>query len=290
AETEREELYPVKDHGKMAEDMIFLERSLLSEKQNLEDGTKEYIVFHPDFFSKFDGLADALSSARNYLSEDQVSHAGIYLNTSLLSINLLIKDLINLKEEIKKQMQQSNSEGMDDALNQMADAQQQLNEMTKRMQGQIGKEGLSQETQDYLDELSFQQEMIQKAVGSFIQNYQEAGKLLGDLGQAAKEMEEIKEKLRAKKIDQDLIQKQNKVLKRLLDSQKSLYAEDYSKERKADTAKEYKKQKPDELAREKIELRSKSRYHQNINKYPLEYKKLVDDYFKVLSIIEEEKE
>ena len=105
------------------------------------------------------------------------------------------------------------SQGMGDMLNQMADAQQRLNELTERMMGQVGEGGMSPELEQYLQELAFQQEMIKKGVESFMRNFEQAGQLMGDLGQAAKEMDEIKDKLMSKQIDRDVIEKQNKVLK-----------------------------------------------------------------------------
>ena len=183
-------------------------------------------------------------------------------------------------------MQNMASQGMSDMLNQMANAQEKLNELTERMKGKMGKGEMSMEMQQYLEELAFQQQMIKKSVESFINNYQQAGKLLGDLGQAAKEMNEIKDKLKSKRVDNDLIKKQKKVLKRLLDSEKSLHVKEKTKKREATAAKMYQSDKPGEIADEKVDYKSKSYYHQSFDKYPLEYKQLIDDYFKVLNSIE----
>ena len=191
-----------------------------------------------------------------------------------------------MKESFKDQMQKMASSGKGDNLNQMANAQEKLNEVTERLMGQAGKSGMTPQMQQHLEELAFQQDMIKQDVESFIKNNQDAGSLLGDLGQAAKEMKEIKDKLKSKKVDKDLIKKQKKVLKRLLDSEKSLYVKDKSKKREAETAKEYETGKPRDIAKEKVKYKSKSYFHQNVTKYPLEYKQLIDDYFKVLNSIE----
>lgn len=279
------ELYRLSDNNEIAEDFIFLERNIRWIKINLEDNSKETMTISSDFLQKFEELAETISSARKDLAEKRVFNTSNWLVKALLHNNIIIKELLEAKENLKNQMQQQASQGMGDSLNQIADGQEQLNQMTERLQGQIGKQGMSSQTQEYLEELAFQQEMIKKNLENFINNFQQAGKLLGDLNQAAKEMKDIQKKLKSKKIDQDVLDKQKRVLKRLLDSEKSLYVEDKAKKRKADTAKTYKASSPAELKEEKVEYKNKT-YYFHMNKYPIEYKKLIDDYFKVLNSVE----
>ena len=282
----RDELYKVRDNNEIAEDLIYLERSIRWNKRHLELETQGSITFSPSFFDKFEDLGGALSSARNNLAENRLSNTRTFMLNAFLYNNIILKDLLELKESFKNQMQNMSSQGMSDMLNQMANAQEKLNELTERLKGQIGNGEMSAEMQQYLEELAFQQEMIKKGVESFMNNYQQAGKLMGDLNQAAKEMNEIKDKLKSKRVDNDLIQKQKKVLKRLLDSERSLYVKDKTEKREAQKAKEYHKDKPGEIADEKVDYKSKDFYHRSFDKYPLEYKQLIDDYFKVLNSIE----
>ena len=282
-----DELYRIRENSEIAEDLIFLERSVRWIRKNLEEETKESIMFKPEFFDKFDDLGNSLSSARDHLAGNRLPNTTPFLVNALLYNNIILKELLELKEYFKNQMEKNASSGMGDKLNQMADAQEKLNELTQRMMGKAGKNGMTPQMQEYLEELAFQQEMIKQGVESFLENYEQAGKLLGDLGQAAKEMNEIKDHLKSKKVNKDLIDKQKKVLKRLLDSEKSLYVKDKAKKREAETAKEYGSEGPGEIAKEKVKYKNKSFYHQNITKYPLEYKQLIDDYFKVLNSIEQ---
>ncbi|MBN1898200.1 MAG: hypothetical protein JW827_05445 [Spirochaetes bacterium] len=271
----------------LAETIIFIERSVRYHQKTLEEETKEVIFFSQEFFKQFDNIYQALSQVREILANDKYYQAISFQENAQLNINIILKDLLTLKEEFKEQAQMQSGGNMSDALNQMANAQEKLNEMTERLKGQIGKDGTSSEMQDYLEELAFQQEMIRNSVNKFLQNYKEAEKLLGDLGQAAKEMEDIKEKLKSGKVDSELLKRQKKVLKRLLDSQKSLQVKDYSKERKSEEAKDYKVDIPPELKKEKLSQDEKKYYYHLMEKFPQEYKRLVDDYFKVLSTHEE---
>lgn len=280
-------LYKVQDNNEIAEDLIFLERSIRWNKKNLDEQTKESIVIPPDFFNKFEKLADAVCKARKDLAEKKVFNSSKMLLNALLYNNVILKDLLKLKQDFKDQMQMQASQGMGDGLNQIANSQEQLNELTERLKGQTGKDGMSPQMQEYFEELAFQQEMIKKNLENFLNNFKQAGKLLGDLNQAAKEMNEIKKDLKSKKINHNLIKKQKKVLKRLLDSEKSLFVEDKAKKRETETAKAYKSRPPEELKKEKVEYKNKIYYYQHINKYPMEYKKLIDDYFKILNSIEQ---
>jgi len=271
----------------LAEKLIFIERSVRYQMKLLENETKEAILFTPEFFKKFDNLFNSLSYAREHLANQRISIAANFQGNALLYINIILKDLLQLKEELKNQAQMQAGANMSDALNQLADAQQKLNELTERLKGQIGKNGLTPELQEYLEELAFQQEMIRKSVNQFLESFKEAGKLLGNLAQAGKEMEDIKKRLKSGKIDKELIRRQKKVLKRLLDSQKALYVKEYSKERKAEVAKEYKVQPPPKLKKEKLKPEEQRYYYYLMEKYPQEYRQLVEDYFKILNTHEE---
>jgi hypothetical protein len=271
----------------IAEKLIFIERAIREQVKILENGTKSVLIFNPSFFKQFDNIYNYISQSREFLSQDRLPSALTFERNALIYLNVILRELLELKEQIKEQAQAQASAGMSDALNQIADAQQKLNELTERLKGQIGQSGITPELQQYLEELAFQQELIRKSVNQFIENYKNAGELLGNLAKAGEEMNEIKEKLKSGKIDSELIERQNKVLKRLLDSQKSLYVKEYSKERKAESAKEYKVEKPPEIEPEKLKEENKKYYYQIIEKYPLDYQKLVEDYFKVLSAYED---
>jgi len=271
----------------LAEELIFLERTARYQMKLLEDETKDSIVFNPSFFDTFDQYYDAIGNARDNLANSRIFNAESYQRNALLYLNIIIKNLIELKEEFKNQAQKQSGGGMSDALNQLANAQQKLNELTEKLKGQVGKQGMTPELQEYLDELAFQQEMIRKSVGQFMENYKDAGKLLGNIAEAGKEMDEIKKKLKSGKIDSDLINKQHRALKRLLDAQKSVYVKEHSKKRESETAKEYKPVAPPELKEEKLKENENKYYYNVMEKYPMEYKRLVEDYFKILSTHEE---
>ncbi|MBU1078507.1 MAG: hypothetical protein KKH98_14510 [Spirochaetes bacterium] len=282
------QLYDVDDYAEIAEDLIFLERNIRTIGKNMEEQTKVSLIISPEFFKKFETIGDSLANARTYLGEKRTYDTTTHLAKSLMENNIILRELLKLKEDFKDQMEMQASQGMGDSLNQIAGAQEKLNEMTQRLEGQTGKSKMSTETQEYLEELAFQQEMIKKNLENFLNNYKQADKLLGDLGSAAKEMNEVKKSLESKKIDKDVIKKQKQVLKRLLDSERSLHVEDKSKKRESETAKAYEVQPPSELEKEKVEYKSKIYYYQHIDKYPMEYKKLIDDYFKVLNSLDQQ--
>jgi hypothetical protein len=65
-----------------------------------------------------------------------------------------------------------------------------------------------------------------------------------NLNQIAKEMEEVVSEMRTQKLDNDLIQKQERILSKLLDAQRSINERDYEKDRESSAGTNVTRQSP----------------------------------------------
>lgn len=114
--------------------------------------------------------------------------------------------------------------------------------------GQDGKEGndgkgknpesLTQQQRIELQRLKLEQEQIQKSLEQLneeLKKEQERSgeKVLGDLGEVSKEMKEIVKELEENRVDDKLIEKQNRILSRLLDAQLSQREKDFEPKRES---------------------------------------------------------
>lgn len=165
--------------------------------------------------------------------------------------------------------------------------QEQLNGESQGMMGQTPRLSESQGEQQRLEELAARQEMIRRGldeVGGALEGRKDVLGRLDDLG---KEMEELAEEMRERgSVDERILERQQKILSRLLTAQKSIRREDFDDERIARTGvnPEDRESPPpltDELSGDDLLRRGILRGSQD--PVPDEFRSLVDDYFQSLS-------
>jgi len=86
--------------------------------------------------------------------------------------------------------------------------------------------------------------------------------------------------------DRKTIERQQNILSRMLDAQKSVREREYSRKRKAEVGKEYARQSPSELAETVDEKKAKLRKElkQALEEgYSIDYEKLIEEYFRNLN-------
>ncbi|HID10538.1 MAG TPA: hypothetical protein EYP17_04465 [Candidatus Latescibacteria bacterium] len=128
-------------------------------------------------------------------------------------------------------------------LRRMVRAQEAINRGTE---GLLGREiGPSQE--ELLDRLAVQQAAIRKALEELLRRTGGRAGTAGRLDRVVEEMEEVEKALRERRIDQDTRRRQEKILSRLLDAQRSLRRRGYSRKREAQRPGEYRAVSPGPL-------------------------------------------
>ncbi|MBU2446904.1 MAG: hypothetical protein KJ666_15220 [Bacteroidetes bacterium] len=169
-------------------------------------------------------------------------------------------------------------------LQQMSQQQMNLNNLTQMLgQGKLSMEQLSQ-----LQRLASEQEMIRKSLEELNREIKESGqgsKMLGDLDDAVKKMEEVIREMRQNNVNDDVVQKQEKILTRLLDAQRSLNERDYEKRRESKPGEELTKRPPAEIDLSTQE--GKDRLRQDLLRaleegYAKDYEILIRKYFEAL--------
>ena len=112
----------------------------------------------------------------------------------------------------------------------------------------------------------------------------EAGKFRGLVDEMIKEMEEMEQDLFQYKVSRDLIERQKRVISRLLDSQRSIRREDYAKERKSRPGQDdLERLRPTPLTQEYSKDELREMLQQELRKpYPKEYEIYIREYFKAL--------
>ena len=113
-----------------------------------------------------------------------------------------------------------------ESLAEMSGQQQGINQSTMQMGGMsmMNQQGMMQR-------LQAQQQQLQQALNDLLS--ENPGEESGGLGKAEKEMEEVIEDFRRRKVNRQTMERQERILSRMLDAQKSLSQRDYSEKRKS---------------------------------------------------------
>lgn len=171
----------------------------------------------------------------------------------------------------------------------MAGQQQGINQQTAQMgqQGEQGQQGgMSLEQQAALSRLAAEQSALRKSLDQLRKEAGNRSEILGDLGKVSQDMEEAAKEMEQRNLNRPLIDRQRRILSRLLDAQRSMHQREYSKKRQAETGKEYETSSPRALP---TDLRSqKDRIKDDLLKalkegYTRDYQELIKKYFEALA-------
>jgi len=161
--------------------------------------------------------------------------------------------------------------------------QQGINQQTQGL-GEQGMEAMQR--QAAMARLAAEQAAVKKSLEQLLQEFGQRSEVLGRLDQSAKDMEDVVKDLQQRRADRQTIQRQQQILSRLLDAQRSMRERDYSKEREAQTGKTYRALDPGNLPADLGE--KKNRLYEDLlralrENYTPDYKALIQRYFDALT-------
>jgi len=170
-------------------------------------------------------------------------------------------------------------------MQQLSGQQGKLNEESLNFFG--GNRGkLSMQQQGQLRRMAAEQGAIRNSLQELGKNMQDKSDVLGDLDQMAKEMGEVVNEFQSLNIDRQTIERQQKILSRMLDAQKSVREKDYSKKRLAEVGKDYIRKSP-QISKNSENIRLKQLKLDLIRAlregYNPDYEKLIEEYFRALN-------
>lgn len=144
------------------------------------------------------------------------------------ALNLTAEQLSNAMQNLMQGGQSSGFQQYMEQLQQMAGQQQGLNQQTLMSMGNMS---MMQQLAERQLQLRQDLENIQEGMGN-------DPRMLGDLGKIGEEMEAVAKAMRQRNPRRDLVEKQERILSRLLDAQRSAHQRDFSKKRTSKTGEE----------------------------------------------------
>lgn len=249
---------------------------------------KQQMEIDPKIVWRLNASSDALSRSARALEDRQVSLALPIQKTGLADINQAVFELLNAMQQMNQQMGAGGLQSMLQQLEQLAQSQEQLNEMAEKLSQQMREQGRTPSLQQRLERIASQQQLIREATERLAEIAEEASDIIGSLQNVAEEMEDVEARLKQGTLDKDVIEQQKRILTRMLDSLKSLEKHDVGSKRKAQVAK-----KPTTPTKDvpplhpdlidfvrKLEIAPNAKEFENI---PFQYREKLRQYFKALS-------
>ncbi|MGB2805334.1 MAG: DUF4175 family protein [Candidatus Zixiibacteriota bacterium] len=273
-------------------------RDLARDQQNLKaagfrvaedlDSLSHQTLFVGADVLKYMGLSVAsMDQAVFRLDERKKEIAQDEQTESVYDLNVTARMLMQAMKNAEKSCSGSGMEKMFEKMKSMCDKQCGLNQQTQSL-GQCDGQGmeLSMSQQAALQRLAAEQEAIRKSLSELESEFGNRSEILGRLGELGKEMKKVVDDFEGMRIDQTTIDRQKKILSRLLDAEKSMRERDYSRQRRAEVGEDVARRSPERLSPEatRKEATAKddlTRFMQEA--YPKEYEQMIRDYFKALS-------
>jgi hypothetical protein len=165
--------------------------------------------------------------------------------------------------------------------------QSQLNQQTRSLAKQLSEQmRLSAGDREQMDRLAREQERIRRELEQVRSDEENKRELLGRLQQTEREMKEVEEALRQGATDGSLEEKQQRILSRLLDAQRSVNRRDFDPERESKPGVDVAGASPAEIPADL--LRQSDRFRQDLlkselDRYPAQYRSFVEAYLRSLN-------
>jgi hypothetical protein len=230
-----------------------------------------------------------MNDAVKDLEERNTIRAVSNQNASMIAVNDAVKFLLQSMDKMNSGQSGTGMEQLMEDLQKMAGQQQGINDGTMPFSGQ-NPGGMTPEQQAQLGRMMAEQQALKESLENMQSGLEGHQDIKGKLDNMAKEMDEVIKDMQNKNIGRETIQRQQKILQRMLDATKSQQEKDLSEKRKGETGKEYKTRSPNELPKDLTDRKNKLR--QELLKemkqgYSKDYEELIKKYFEALGNLED---
>ncbi len=268
---------------KNAEEQMDVLRDLNSVTERLAGLSQKTFGVTPEMGKSIGDAMRNMSEAMKSLQERNGAAAGQQQGGAMGSLN----ETARLVQSAMEGMMQGGGQGMG-----MAGFMQRLQQLSGQQQGiNQGTQNLGNMTQQQAAEmarLAGEQGMVRKSMEQLAKEAAASGdlkRMLGDLGSVAQEMREVQTDLAQGNVNPETLQKQERILSRLLDSQRSARERDYEKRRQSSPGQNVASPSPGQIDLSTQEGRNRLR--RDLLKaleqgYARDYEELIRKYFDAL--------
>jgi hypothetical protein len=276
---------PQQDPRDLAERQLSLTDVAGSLADSLEAVMKQSFTLETPQLRNLHSAINRMGRAVRAFEEERDQSARHEAGESVSDLNETIVELMRSHEEMCGG--QGSGQSLSQKMQGLSQDQQGVNRSTREMMEKLAQgQRLSYSDEERLAQMAAQQERIREGLEEAQRDAKDAKHLLGDMDSLTKEMEEAQKELAQRNVDRPLVERQQRILSRLLDAQRSMRQQEMSPERESKTATLAARPSPPPLPENLLQhnrslaedvLRGSS------DRYPSQYRRLVEDYFRALS-------
>jgi uncharacterized phage infection (PIP) family protein YhgE len=256
--------------------------------QNMATLSQKTFAITPEMGKELGDAQHEMEQAVKSLQNRNSNAAADEQADAMKSINQGAKLLKESAEAMMQGGQQGGGGGMMSLMQQLgkiSGQQMSLNNMAQQlMNGQNGQ--MSSQTMQMMQRLAQQQEMIKKSLQELSKEAASGGstkRLSSALDPITQQMEEVVTEMRTQKLDDGLVQKQERILSRLLDAQLSVNERDFEKERESNTGKNVSGRSPKETGKQSNDNKLRDELINSMREaYIKDYEALIRKYLEKL--------
>ncbi len=228
-----------------------------------------------------------MQQAVEVLSERMLPQASGHQKAAMTHLNELALLLSDLLDQLQQQQGQGGG-GMSmqqfiQQLQQISRQQQQLNKELQQLLNDMQGNRLSESARERMERIARQQEALRRQLEELARNRELSRKILGDLEEIGRQMEKTVEELRQRRMHPELIERQQQILTRLLQAQRSLRERGKERKRERQVGKDRVREGPPELQMDPQLQQLRQELLKALEAgYSPDYQRLIKQYFERL--------
>ncbi len=172
----------------------------------------------------------------------------------------------------------------------LANQQGELNQESQSLADRLTQQQrIAAGDQASIERLAAQQQMIRQGLEEAMKNAKPGDQILGRMDQAKDDMAQVEQNLQRGRLDDETLARQQKILSRMLDAQRSLNKRDFDAQRESNTGHDLTRPTPAALRAGLLKREDRVRsdlLRAQAEKYPGEYRSLVEAYLRRLGATE----
>ncbi len=225
-----------------------------------------------------------IGQARDHLETGRRHSAVSLAGESSRSLNTAVKSLLEAANQAQSNCASSCSSPFN-KMQSLTGQQMELNQQTQQMLGQCNTPRPTMSQSEAMMRMAARQEMIRKGMSDVRDEIQTSGKTMNELNEAIEEMEELVEQFRSRQADPRIIERQEKILSRLLSAQRSIRKREETEERTSRPGEDPELRVgpgPVDMGRPGAETLQRSMLRGSQDPVPSEYRGMVERYMRLL--------
>jgi hypothetical protein len=215
--------------------------SYLQATEKVADGIMDIasksLMVPPQLIEAMGEAINRMQSSMLFLEQDKPYMSTTHAYNAIESLNEATIEMLRAAQSCKSGGQGGQQSMAMQMLQQMIPQQQDIIRETQQMlQLRLTEEALRQQQQAQLERLAGQQRSLAEIAKQIQESMKRNREGVGKLDRAVEEMEAVVEALREGRLDEDLVNREQRILSRMLDAERSVHTRDYEKRRESVTA------------------------------------------------------